>query len=46
MKIAIITDIHGNYPALSAVFSDIVSRGKKNINNALPYEEWRKRNNR
>ncbi|MDT9718613.1 metallophosphoesterase family protein [Paenibacillus sp. ClWae2A] len=27
MKIAIITDIHGNYPALSAVFSDIVFRG-------------------
>lgn len=27
MKIAILTDIHGNYPALRAVFSDIDSRG-------------------
>ncbi|WP_458126477.1 hypothetical protein [Paenibacillus sp. Z3-2] len=27
MKIAILTDIHGNYPALSAVFSDIDFRG-------------------
>ncbi len=27
MKIAILTDIHGNYPALSAVFSDIDSHG-------------------
>lgn len=27
MKIAILTDIHGNYPALQAVFSDMDSRG-------------------